>query len=159
MKGTLVIWVCLFISSISLQAQTSDNSVAGTSQTDSEGNQTAWTVGQLSSTTLNSNSGTLQQGIHDSFFEDLGGEVLHAALYFELKLYPNPATKTIILESTTHQLLTGSTYQLINMQGQIIRTGLIEEHAELEVLSLKKGTYFLKIYSEQLAYTHKFIKH
>lgn len=76
---------------------------------------------------------------------------------FSLKLYPNPASEQIRVELPEE---TFSIYSFFNMQGQIVKTGQINEYSrllELNVESLIPGTYFLHLNGKELQHTERFV--
>lgn len=68
-----------------------------------------------------------------------------------LNLYPNPATTTIKLNGLT----TNKKYAIYNTLGAIVKSGTVANNTEVEIASLAKGMYFIKLDDTR---TLKFIK-
>ena len=74
----------------------------------------------------------------------------------QFKLYPNPAEAqlTIEMQKDGHY-----DYRIYAASGQLIEEGIFTGSShQIDISTLKKGMYFLKVNSPKLAITRKFIK-
>lgn len=74
----------------------------------------------------------------------------------QLRLYPNPATTIISLETTA--ALGNLDFEIIDLYGKIVLTGNLMGLSEIEITSLKEGIYFLRLISDQGTITRKFVR-
>ncbi|WP_343328177.1 M4 family metallopeptidase [Polaribacter staleyi] len=70
-------------------------------------------------------------------------------------IYPNPAID--ILNINPNFSLLSSNYSITNVLGQIISSGIIKNNA-VNISTLKKGIYLIKLTDEEETFTQKFIK-
>ena len=70
-------------------------------------------------------------------------------------VYPNPARD--ILNINPNFSLISPNYSITNVLGQIIKTGSIKNNA-INISTLKKGIYLIKLTDEEETFTQKFIK-
>jgi len=135
-------------------AQDTMQSVIGSAGGDFK-NETAsvsWTIGEVVTETLTTDSYILAQGFHQ------GNLVVNRIqkelpVNFQIKTYPNPVKDILIIESEDP----GFEYQLINVHGRVISNGFIHSSSEeIDFTNLPPGTYFLQVEKHK---THKIIKH
>jgi hypothetical protein len=69
------------------------------------------------------------------------------------KIYPNPATSQI-----TVQDLNISKYDIIDVLGRVVLNGNLTEKNMIDISSINKGTYTLKLYNSDNVITKKFIR-
>jgi len=70
--------------------------------------------------------------------------------------YPNPFNNTLYIDLINNAT---ATYQLINLSGQEVKNGIInQQHTTLLVDELKEGIYFLRLVGEHSTQTLKIIK-
>jgi len=70
--------------------------------------------------------------------------------------YPNPFNNTLYIDLINNAT---ATYQLINLNGQEVKNGIInQQHTTLLVDELKEGIYFLRLVGEHSTQTLKIIK-
>ena len=71
-----------------------------------------------------------------------------------LKVYPNPASQTIVLEQVN---MAGATYQLHTMAGKVVKSGQLsgKQQAVVPVGNLSPGLYLLALTGEQAQKTRK----
>lgn len=63
-------------------------------------------------------------------------------IYETIKLYPNPANETIIIESSAAFI--GSEYKIYNLTSKLIETGIIDsQKIKIDLSDFKSGTYIL----------------
>lgn len=70
-----------------------------------------------------------------------------------LKVYPNPATQCIKIESTLQK----GTYEIKDMSGKVVLQGQFNLREEINITNLKPGLYFVTMEGEKVL-TSKFIK-
>ena len=76
-----------------------------------------------------------------------------------LELYPNPAENNFILTNHGNILLTGFAYKIVNMQGQVIETGILnEDNLNFDVSSYTPGMYIMNIQGGNFNASKRFIK-
>ena len=68
-------------------------------------------------------------------------------------IYPNPATDFIYLD----QIRDAKSYQILDFSGRLIKKGDLKEKM-IDIRSLTKGNYILKINTEEKKISFKFIK-
>ena len=68
----------------------------------------------------------------------------------KIKIHPNPVKNIIYIEN-----ITDSNYEICDITGKRVLNG---NNSEINVSSLEKGVYFLKVTSEENILTQKFIK-
>lgn len=84
--------------------------------------------------------------------EDLDGTISYSdvvAVYFEkedapLTVYPNPSQGIVHLPS----LKKGDVVRVLNQQGQLIGTQVLDNHAQINLLGLPTGLYYLQVHKE-----------
>ncbi|MCB9195490.1 MAG: T9SS type A sorting domain-containing protein [Flavobacteriales bacterium] len=57
----------------------------------------------------------------------------------EFSIYPNPSSSSITLQG----LSDGEPYQIVNMLGEVVQQGIVNNHKAIDVKSLTSGVYFL----------------
>jgi hypothetical protein len=73
-----------------------------------------------------------------------------------LKIYPNPATDYLRIESLEPLFLC---YKIIDLTGKILLEGTVSENSSYILIGgLQKGFYLLQLKSADLTYSFKFIK-
>ena len=75
----------------------------------------------------------------------------------DVKLYPNPVKDMLYVQSNNHK--TGAVVQIYDLTGHLVITEKIENHTiRLDVRSLRKGIYLLRMESNGEMVTRKFIR-
>jgi rhodanese-related sulfurtransferase len=75
----------------------------------------------------------------------------------EISLYPNPASDKLIVE--TNQDLNPGTLSIFNSNGQVlISRHIAGSRTEINIVSLPKGIYILKLVSDRNIFVQRFIK-
>ena len=82
---------------------------------------------------------------------DFGNGIVETDNYPSLRIYPNPASEHLFIKFTEPQT---ADYSIFNIMGQIVKQGTLQGDDMINVSSLTKGTYFLKIAGA----TVKFVK-
>jgi hypothetical protein len=112
----------------------------------------SWTLGEIVIETHTGNNYILTQGFQQ-------GKISVATLTqeekmdFSIKVFPNPVRNKLYVQTDK----TGQLFRLLNMQGQVVKSGKIEnKKLSLNFSELPDGMYFLLINNMK---THKIIKH
>jgi len=73
-----------------------------------------------------------------------------------LKIYPNPVNQTLHIELKTNKI---TSLKVFDITGKLVlKSGFSGSKKELNVQTLKKGTYLLQLSNENEVYNHLFIK-
>jgi hypothetical protein len=144
----LIVLITTFYFSISLHAQegfsTSGGQALGTAGSSS------YTVGQAVYDTYTGSTGSVAQGIQQTYdiVALLGAEI--SAIKLELVAYPNPIQETLTLKINNYQN-ESLTYQLYDLQGKLWDSQPVKEvQIQLDMNDLAAGTYLLSIQDEEL---------
>lgn len=135
------------------QAQDLDQNVTATAGAYSENatGSLSWTIGETVVETVSDGTNTLTQGFQQGNLS-VTTLIKKTELSSNLKVYPNPVENILHVETDK----TGMDYQLLNINGQAVSNGKLENMTqEINFSDLPAGTYFLKINNEK---THKIIK-
>jgi hypothetical protein len=135
------------------QAQDLDQHVTATAGAYSENanGSLSWTMGETVVETVSDGTNTLTQGFHQGNLS-VTTLIEKTELSSNLKVYPNPVENILHVETDK----TGMDYQLLNINGQTVSNGKLENmNQEINFSDLPAGIYFLKINNEK---THKIIK-
>lgn len=71
-----------------------------------------------------------------------------------VQIYPNPVTNFLNIKNVERNTI----YKIVDFQGKLISTGEITNSAMINVQDLKKGIYFIDLYSDNISVSKKFIK-
>lgn len=63
--------------------------------------------------------------------------------------YPNPATNKLIIQSAVSTKSKEETYKIFNHKSEIVKIGKINEFTSIDVSSLNRGIYILKIFNKR----------
>ena len=74
----------------------------------------------------------------------------------KIKIFPSPSENKIKIDPINRRF-THSPYEIVNINGQIVRQGLLPNDGAINIATLKKGVYFFKIGKKRVV-TKKFIK-
>ncbi len=74
----------------------------------------------------------------------------------EISIYPNPAQEELTISNTSGIVL--EKMQIIDAVGRIVQIGTLEKNNVINISSLRRGIYFLKVESQNSASVIKFIK-
>lgn len=104
------------------------------------------------------NDGDASNGMMDVIDENcmcVEGEVVSVDdIEFVVRVYPNPTSGLIHIQSDK----TGLTYQFVDMMGNIVLTGLVEDD-KIDIGQLSRGVYVLRLdYVDQVNMLQKIIK-
>jgi hypothetical protein len=153
----LIVLISTFYFSISLHAQegfsTSGGQALGTAGSSS------YTVGQTVYDTYTGSTGSVAQGVQQTYdiVALLGAEI--TAIKLELMAYPNPSQETLTLKINNYKN-ESLTYQLYDLQGKLWDSQSLKgAQTQLEMKDLAVGTYLLSIQDEEtLIKTFRIIK-
>jgi len=144
----LIVLITTFYFSISLHAQegfsTSGGQALGTAGSSS------YTVGQAVYDTYTGSTGSVAQGIQQTYdiVALLGAEI--SAIKLELVAYPNPIQETLTLKINNYKN-EKLTYQLYDLQGKLWDSQSVKgAQTQLDMNDLAVGTYLLSIQDEEL---------
>jgi hypothetical protein len=134
-------------------SQNINRSVIGTAGTYSEnGNiSLSWTLGESVIKTRSTEGLILNQGFQQG---NLSVTTLseREEMDFMMEIYPNPVKSKLTIETDKR----GQLYQLVNLDGQVVKSGRIENREmQMDFSGLPQGMYILKINNRK---THKIIK-
>ena len=153
-KIILIVIVLLFNTKIVAQTATVSS---GNTASSSQGS-VSYTIGQIAYTSSTSSSGSIEQGVQQSYSisETLGTQ--ESAISLKIVAFPNPTTNTLQLKLENNN--TDLSYKLINLLGETISTEKITSNNITINMKLQpSATYFLKIYmSSVFMATLKIIK-
>lgn len=117
---------------------------AGTA-TETSGGAIAYTVGEMVVETGETSGGVLTQGFHQSFITITAIDELPASL--ALKLYPNPATDFIIIESDELNRFDNMT--MYDMAGQLVwqarGNSAVDNRLTVNMANRAAGNYIIKL--------------
>ena len=144
----LIVLITTFYFSISLHAQegfsTSGGQALGTAGSSS------YTVGQAVYDTYTGSTGSVAQGIQQTYdiVALLGAEI--SAIKLELVAYPNPTQEILTLKINNYKN-EKLTYQLYDLQGKLWNSQSVKgSQTQLDMNDLAVGTYLLSIQDEEL---------
>ena len=140
--------VFVLLSFVSLHAQTSFNAV-GDEASGTEGS-LSYTVGQAVFGTYTGSTGSVAQGVQQTYdiVALLGAEI--SAIKLELVAYPNPTQEILTLKINNYKN-EKLTYQLYDLQGKLWNSQSVKgAQTQLDMNDLAVGTYLLSIQDEEL---------
>ena len=80
-------------------------------------------------------------------------------VWFQVKLFPNPASNSITINMDYDARWIGSELQVINMNGQVLVRKMIQSKVEtIDIQKLKPGLYFIKAAKDGERILQKFVK-
>jgi len=147
MKMTGFILIALLVNH--LQAQQSN--VASGGDAIGLGGSSSYSVGQIVYTTNTGSTGTVTQGIQQSYVITSLSNPELTALTVSMQTYPNPTTDKVILALNNLEPI-GLSYVLYDINGRTIVNALVSQtQTQIEMQNLPTGVYILKVnknYSE-----------
>jgi hypothetical protein len=153
LPGMLLLLAC----GSSLSAQAGVGSAGG--HATSEEISFSYSVGQVFNNVISNSEYYVSQGIQHPKLLVISETPVYAAASFDLKVYPNPATDALHVESQSGEQ---GDYQvlLMNMQGQVLINKTFESNAfVLPLESVGAGSYLLKIITGKTeTITYKILK-
>ena len=152
------IFVSLLFSCLVATAQSISKQIIGASGTN-QNNSTAklsWTVGEPVVGLMTATGSQLGNGYHQSLnLQTL--KIMDNELAIQIKVYPNPTSQALYL---SHPDVNTFSIQVIDMNGKLKYTGIINKDIPLDVSSYTTGTYLIKIENKEanLNMIYKIIK-
>ena len=152
----LLIFISLFVC-ISLHAQ--EGFSAATDRVLSTGGNLSYALGQVVYTTYTNNTGSVAQGVQQTYdiIALLGTEI--ATIKLELLAYPNPTQEVLNLKIDNYKN-ESLTYQIYDFQGKLLDSQPIKtSENQIDMKNLAMGKYLLSIQEkETLIKTFRIIK-
>ncbi len=157
-KLKLVALLLLCAGIIGLQAQESTNAAGGNAL--GSGGSASYTVGQMVYTAHSASSGSVEQGIQQSY--QISTETgIEEARFINLSVaaYPNPTTDYLTLSIEEFDI-SNLSYQLYDMQGKVLQSQKITSNkTNIAMSNLVPAIYFIKlIQADKPVKTFKIIK-
>ena len=128
------------------QAQESANSSGGDAT--GSGGSVAYSVGQIVYTTSTGTTGSVAQGVQQSYVISTVG-IKETALNISLTAFPNPTTENLTLQISDYNNEKLS-YQLYDMQGKLLTNGQVTaQQTQINMNSLPTATYFINVVNQE----------
>ena len=127
-----------------LEAQHAFPAVGG--EVSGTGGTVSYTMGQVWYSTLNSNDGSVSQGVQQPYeILEITGLPASPGITLEASIFPNPAGEFIHLRVDDHSL-DGLSYEIYNMQGEILeKSDITSNETLIPVSHLGVATYLIRI--------------
>ena len=143
MGKTILVLLLLAGSSFATIAQHATLSAGGNAS--GSGGTSSYSIGQLVYTTNQGVTGSISQGVQQSFIIEAITGLDELGISLNLTAYPNPATDFVQLKVES-EMLTDISYQLYNMQGKMLGSNkLTEIQTGIDMTSFSPATYILKV--------------
>ena len=143
MEKTILVLLLLTGASFTTIAQHATSTAGG--EASGSGGTSSYSIGQLVYTTNQGITGSIFQGVQQSYIIEAITGLDELGISLRLTAYPNPATDFVQLKVES-EMLTDISYQLYNMQGKMLRSNkLIEIQTGIDMTSLSPATYILKV--------------
>ncbi len=157
-KLKLVALLLLCAGITGLQAQESTNAAGGNAS--GSGGSASYTVGQIVYTAHSASSGSVEQGVQQSY--QISTETgIEEARFINLSVsaYPNPTTDYLTLSIEEFDL-SNLSYQLYDMQGKVLQNKKITSNkTKIDMAEFVSAIYFVKlIRANQTVKTFKIVK-
>ena len=128
------------------QAQKSANASGGDAT--GTGGTVAYSVGQVVYTTNTSSTGSVAQGVQQSYVISTVG-INETALNISLTAFPNPTADNLTLQISDYNNEKLS-YQLFDMQGkQLSNEQITAQQTQINMNSLPTATYFINVVNQE----------
>lgn len=135
---------CLLISATTFSFSQS-NTVAAGGDASGAGGSLSYSIGQIDYTNQTSASGNIHQGVQQPFEFYKNTSSIDEMNSPEMTLYPNPTREFIILNISS-ALLDKLTYDLYDMTGKLVSTGIIvSNETTIDTRNYAPGEYHLSI--------------
>jgi len=155
-KKNLLLMAILIAGSFELSAQQA-TVTAGGEATGTGGTQ-SFSVGQVFYSQISSSSGSVNQGVQQSYVISTSLEHPNNHIQLELLAYPNP-TRDYLHLKIEGQESKELRFRMIDMKGQILETGSAFNGTTINVQDYAVSTYFLQIIeSDRIIQSFKIIK-
>lgn len=119
-----------------------------------------YSVGQPVYSTHEGSNGSVAEGVQQPLEISLVTSVEDHQLEMEITAFPNPTRDQLTLHADGENT-TGMRYQLVDMQGRVVKDLKVEgAETQVSLSDLESATYFLKVIKEEKAVkTFKILKH
>lgn len=142
MKTTLIIISTLLISFL---VQSQESLAISGGEASGSGGTSSYTLGQVFYTTTNTSTGSVGQGVQQSFELFTLSNPQLTTVHLEAVIYPNPSSDYVVL-NITDTALTDLSYVLVDIRGQVISNQKISSlDTQISLHGLSIGTYVLKV--------------
>jgi hypothetical protein len=142
MKKTSTLLVALF-AAVAIQAQ--DAIVVAGGNATGPGGSASFSVGQAVYTSNSSESGSVTQGVQQSFEIFTLSNPDFTAVTLSAVVYPNPASDQVVL-SLRDSELTDFSYVLYDLNAKALSSGLVQDsETAIALQNLAAGVYILKV--------------
>ncbi|MBN2213138.1 MAG: T9SS type A sorting domain-containing protein [Bacteroidales bacterium] len=162
MRYILLILCSLFVFGYGLtglQAQEAIPAAGGNASQNGQGS-VSWSVGQVAYTTYTGTTGSLSQGVQQSFeISVVNAMKENTGINLMVSAFPNPAADRLILTAFNFEFA-DLTYQLFNNEGKLLESKTITAYeTNIDMSHLLPAIYFLKVteYREEVK-TFRIIK-
>lgn len=155
MKYLFILVCCLSINTVQCYSQSiSMQTIAAAGSLTSDSPQLDWTVGEMMVASYNNNQ-ILTQGLHQGKLIITDIKTIDPDI--KIDIYPNPVVSIININFNYN---TDLEYIIRNIQGKTIDSNSLNgQHNQIDVESLRTGTYILSFFDEnRLVKTAKIIK-
>lgn len=116
-------------------------------QATGSGGSVSYSYGQVFYEAVSGSNGELTQGVQQAI-EIYSLSTPNDVIVANITLYPNPAVSQVTLDLNFSQFQEKMKYELFNVEGKLIRTGVISSNqTNIDVDVLARATYFLNITS------------
>lgn len=145
-KKTITSVAFLLIGLGGLHAQESPTASGGDAT--GSGGTVAYSVGQAVYTSNTSTSGTVSQGVQQSY-EIFTFGINETELNISLSVFPNPTADHLTLQISDYNNEKLS-YQLYDMQGKLLNNGQVTtQQTQINTADLPKATYFIHVVNQE----------
>lgn len=163
MKYKRFLLTVLFSSCLLLRVNAQNNVPAAGGEAKGSGGTTSYSVGQLFYTEINNESGSLTQGIQQSYsIEVVSARENMDGINLSVSAYPNPVTDFMILKIGTPTLWRSQSleYRLYDIHGKLlINKKIVADETRISMSSLKPSVYFIRVIEKNKTLKHfKIIK-
>lgn len=138
--------VAILLSASFAQAQESANASGGDAT--GSGGTVAYSVGQVVYTTNTGSTGSLAQGVQQTYgILNLG--INETAMNMTLTAFPNPTAENLTLQISDYNN-EKLAYQLFDMQGKLVSNGqIVAQQTFINMNSLPTATYFVYVVNQE----------
>ncbi|HLV43281.1 MAG TPA: T9SS type A sorting domain-containing protein [Brumimicrobium sp.] len=149
--------LCVLLLGIGITANAQHATTASGGDASGSGGSTAYSIGQVAYTTQTSSTGTVNQGVQQTYAITVG--VKEVELFNSITVFPNPVTDhlTLKIDGYADEKLT---YQVFDMQGKLMESDEITgSETIIDMGQYSKATYFIKLMDKNnLIQSFKIIK-
>ena len=155
-KTSLIILLVLILTEVSAQ-----NTILTTgANATGNGGSVSYSVGQIVYTSEIGITGSLTQGVQQSYDISIVNGIENAKINLEISAFPNPTTSNLILTINDIEF-SNMTFQLFDVTGKLLQEKIIIDNQTIVDMNYySPGIYFVKIQNESIEFKNfKIIKH